>query len=232
MWQQESKRVTTMTTITDRLLRHARANAVAYLALFVALGGTSYAAVHIAAHSIGPRELRPHSIGPADLRPHSITDEQIKVGSLKVRDFAADQLPQAASASYHGELSVPAGGTVEVPLQDATWTQAASEDDLLIPGLQVKLPSACVSPKGATGLVFTVAVDDQSISGLFGFQSFVTAPAGSVQSLRPQMPTAVLHTGSAQQHHVTVQVKNECEGAGQDYVVMSAGVDVVNFTTG
>lgn len=211
------------------LFHHVRANAVAYLALFVALGGTSYAAAHIAAHSIGPRELRPHSIGSADLRPHSLTDEQIKAGSLKARDFAADQLPQATGASYHGELNIPAGGTMEVPLQDATWTQAASEDDLLIPGLQVKLPSACVSPKGATGLVFTVAVDGQSVSGLFGFQSFATAPAGSVQPLRPQMPTAVLHTGSVQQHRVTVQVKDECEGAGQDYVVLSAGVDVVGF---
>lgn len=220
---------TIVSTTAGRLLRHARVNAVAYLALFVALGGTSYAAVHIAAHSIGPRELRPHSIGPADLRPHSITDEQIKAGSLKARDFAPNQLPQASSASYHGELTVPAGGTVEVPLTGATWTQAASEDDLLIPGLQVKLPSACVSPKGATGLVFTVAVDSQIISGLFGFQSFVTAPAGSVRPLRPQMPTAVLHTGLAQQHHVTIQVKNECEGAGQDYAVLSAGVDVVGF---
>lgn len=216
-------------TIPTAFLRHARANAVAYLALSVALGGTSYAAAHITAHSIGARELRPHSIGPADLRPHSLTDEQIKAGSLKAHDFAAGQLPQVAGASYHGELSVPAGTTVEVPLQDATWTQDANEDDLVMSGLQVKLPGACVSPKGTAGLSFAVAVDGQPIGNLKGFQSFAAAPAGSVQSLPPQTPAVLLHTGSAEQHHVTIQVKDECEGAGQDYVVMSAGVDVAEL---
>lgn len=217
-------------TIPTAFLRHARANAVAYLALFVALGGTSYAAVHIAAHSIGPRELRPHSIGPADLRLHSLTAEQIKAGSLKARDFAAGQLPQVAGASYHGELSVPAGAIVEVPLQDAIWTQGAGEDDLVMPGLQVKLPSTCAGTgKGVAGLGFTVAIDGQIIGDLKALQSFVTAPAGSVQSLPPQTPAVLLHTGSAVQHHVTIQVKDECEGAGQDYVVVSAGVDIAAF---
>jgi hypothetical protein len=47
-----------------RFLRHLRSNLVAYLALFVALGGTSYAALKIPAGSVGNRALKNHSITP------------------------------------------------------------------------------------------------------------------------------------------------------------------------
>ena len=39
-------------------LRHLRRNAVAYLALFVALRGTSYAAIRLPASSVGTEQLR------------------------------------------------------------------------------------------------------------------------------------------------------------------------------
>ena len=41
-----------------RLVAHARRNAIAYLALFVALGGTSYAAFSLPAGSVGARQLQ------------------------------------------------------------------------------------------------------------------------------------------------------------------------------
>ena len=45
-------------------LSHLRKNVVAYVALFVALGGTSYAAVSLPAGSVGNRQLKNHSISP------------------------------------------------------------------------------------------------------------------------------------------------------------------------
>jgi len=48
----------------NRILNHLRANTVAYLALFVALGGTSYAAFSLPAGSVGTRQLKNHSITP------------------------------------------------------------------------------------------------------------------------------------------------------------------------
>lgn len=45
------------------ILRHVRSNTVAYLALFIALGGTSYAAISISNHSITPVKLNAHYIG-------------------------------------------------------------------------------------------------------------------------------------------------------------------------
>jgi hypothetical protein len=46
-----------------RLLSHARSNLIAYVALFVALGGTSYATISISNHSITPVKLDPRDIG-------------------------------------------------------------------------------------------------------------------------------------------------------------------------
>jgi hypothetical protein len=48
----------------NRLLNHLRANVIAYLALFVALGGTSYAAFSLPAGSVGTSQLRNGSITP------------------------------------------------------------------------------------------------------------------------------------------------------------------------
>ena len=42
----------------DRPLHHIRNNAVGYIALFVALGGTGYAALSLPANSVGTRQLR------------------------------------------------------------------------------------------------------------------------------------------------------------------------------
>src|SRR5437764_1893323 len=46
------------------VLHHVRRNAVAYTALFVALGGTGYAALHLPKGSVGERQIRNHAIDP------------------------------------------------------------------------------------------------------------------------------------------------------------------------
>ncbi len=50
-----------------RIVGHLRSNAVAYLALFVALGGTSYAAVAIPAGSVGAKQIRNGAITPVKM---------------------------------------------------------------------------------------------------------------------------------------------------------------------
>lgn len=56
----------------NRIVRHFRGNVIAYLALFIALGGTSYAAFSLPANSVGTRQLRNHSITPIKLDPKTI----------------------------------------------------------------------------------------------------------------------------------------------------------------
>ncbi len=50
-----------------KLIGHIRGNAIGYLALFVALGGTGYAAISIPRGSVGTRQLRNHAVTPVKL---------------------------------------------------------------------------------------------------------------------------------------------------------------------
>jgi hypothetical protein len=55
-----------------RLSNHLRTNVIAYLALFVALGGTSYAAITLPAGSVGARQIKNNSITPSKFNPADI----------------------------------------------------------------------------------------------------------------------------------------------------------------
>jgi hypothetical protein len=70
-------------------LRYLRAHHIALAALFVALGGTSYAAVAI------PR----NSVGTAQLKSGSVTSAKVKDRSLLARDFKSGQLPKGATGA-------------------------------------------------------------------------------------------------------------------------------------
>jgi hypothetical protein len=56
----------------NRLSKHLRGNVVAYLALFVALGGSSYAAINLPAGSVGARQIKNKSIAPIKFDPTKI----------------------------------------------------------------------------------------------------------------------------------------------------------------
>ncbi len=66
-----------------RLLAHVRRQGVAYLALFVALGGTSYAAFRLPKNSVGTKQLK----------NGAVTAAKVKKGTLKGVDFAKGQIP-------------------------------------------------------------------------------------------------------------------------------------------
>jgi len=48
----------------NRLLDHIRHSIVGYIALFIAMGGSGYAAINLPAASVGNNQLRNHSITP------------------------------------------------------------------------------------------------------------------------------------------------------------------------
>lgn len=61
------------------MITHVRRHAIGYLALFVALGGSSYAAV----------KLPPNSVGPSQIRSNAITGVEIKNGSIGLADLSS-----------------------------------------------------------------------------------------------------------------------------------------------
>jgi hypothetical protein len=64
--------------------RYLRRHHVALLALFVALGGTSYAAVKLPANSVGAKQIKNNAVRSAE----------VKNGALKSQDFAPGTLLQ------------------------------------------------------------------------------------------------------------------------------------------
>jgi hypothetical protein len=75
-----------------RSRRPSPALVVSIIALFVAMGGSSYAALTL------PR----NSVGTAQIRNNSVTSSKVKNGSLLAKDFRAGQLP-AGPAGANGD---------------------------------------------------------------------------------------------------------------------------------
>jgi collagen triple helix repeat protein len=74
------------------------ANVVGTLALFIALGGVSYAAVKLPAHSVGTKQLK------AD----AVTSANVRDGTLRQRDFQGGALPRGG-AEDSGQGGPPGG---------------------------------------------------------------------------------------------------------------------------
>lgn len=65
-----------------RLIHHLRSNAIAYLALIVALGGTSYAAINLPANSVGPRQLKSGAVTTNKLANGSVAARKLDGKSI------------------------------------------------------------------------------------------------------------------------------------------------------
>jgi hypothetical protein len=65
-----------------RLIHHLRSNAIAYLALMVALGGTSYAAINLPANSVGTHQLKTGAVTTNKLANGSVTAKKLDGKSI------------------------------------------------------------------------------------------------------------------------------------------------------
>lgn len=78
--------------MVGRIGQHVRQQFVGYVALFVALGGVSYAAIKLPADSVGSKEIRSGAVKTADLGKSAVTTGKVKDGSLLSKDFRPGQL--------------------------------------------------------------------------------------------------------------------------------------------
>lgn len=69
------------------------ANVTATLALVLAMGGTSYAAMTLPHNSVGSTQIRPRAVKGSDIARNAVTSDQVRNGSLRAQDFAFGQLP-------------------------------------------------------------------------------------------------------------------------------------------
>jgi hypothetical protein len=92
--------------VLRRACSHMRRNAVAYLALWIALGsGSAYAATQLAANSVGTNQLKPDAVVSSRVKDHS----------LLAQDFKEGQLPGASQGAVGPRGAVGAQGAVGQP---------------------------------------------------------------------------------------------------------------------
>lgn len=120
------------------IVDHVKGNLVAYIALFVALGGTSYAAVSLPANSVGTAQLRNGAVSSHKIANGSVTASKLDPRTIggSVREWAhvsdTGQIlggSRGAHASVAGNQYVITWGTRFSERCDALVTAAA------IPGI-------------------------------------------------------------------------------------------------
>jgi hypothetical protein len=117
------------------------ANVMATIAVFVALGGTSYAVVRLPKNSVGSKQIRGNAVGSSEIRKSAVRSSDIKDRSVAVRDLtlsARERLrgqtgptgPQGPAGSPVATLSaaVSAGGIYE--RSNGTSTASSNHRDV------------------------------------------------------------------------------------------------------
>jgi hypothetical protein len=167
---------------------HARQNVIAYLALFVALGGTSYAAIKLPANSVGTKQIKDSSVTSAKIKDGSIQNADLAPGTLRAGGVgpagAAGPKGDTGAAGAKGDTGAAgAKGDPGTPGANATalWAVVGS-DATLDRGSHV---TSVASPYGAG--TYEV-IFDRDVSGCafvagrggVGFES----PTGEVSATR------------------------------------------------
>jgi hypothetical protein len=93
----------------SRALNHFKSNVIAYLALFVALGGTSYAAATLGAGTVGTRQLKNHSVTPVKLQKGSIAGYVRDWAQINENGHVTASRPRAHTVGWDQGGALPGG---------------------------------------------------------------------------------------------------------------------------
>jgi hypothetical protein len=125
-----------------RILNHVRMNLIAYLALFIALGGTSYAAINLPAGSVGTKQIRNGAVTAKKLDPNSIAGHIAFWAQIRADGHVTSSSPRATVLT-----SAPTRG-----LQRIDWHRAISPRCVVLANPTNVLTT---SPATAYATVFT-----------------------------------------------------------------------------
>jgi hypothetical protein len=148
---------------------------VALLALFVALGGSSYAAVKLGRNSVGPRQLK----------PNSVSSPKVKSGSLLLSDFRASQRsrlrgPQGAQGPQGAPGPQGPAGTPD------GFTRAEADARFL-----AAQGSTLLSVPPGTWIPDDADVDVSLSANVANFRGVGPAPATGFVTLNPVLPAVL-----------------------------------------
>jgi hypothetical protein len=165
---------------------------IACIALAVALGGTSYAAIKLPRNSVGTNQLQKNavvasklsarSVGPQKLQNNTVTARTVKDGELtgaKIVESTLAKVPSAAKADTAADATLAGGNTVK-RFTTVVAPGGADATVLSVNGLTVTL--AC--PGGSVALRANNASGEAAQLELQGFGE-AAGPFGDGGSLEP-----------------------------------------------
>src|SRR4051794_13706935 len=79
------------------------ANVMATLAVFIALGGTSYAVTALPRNSVGTKQLRRHAVTNSKIAPGAVSGSRVKPNALtgaEINENALGSVPSARFADH------------------------------------------------------------------------------------------------------------------------------------
>src|SRR3954462_15628074 len=97
------------------------ANVISVLALFLALGGTGYAALKLPKNSVGSKQIKRNAVNSA----------KVKNGSLKANDFGAGQLPAGPKGAKGDKGNPGTNGTNGAPGEAAAFARIDATGTLI-----------------------------------------------------------------------------------------------------
>ena len=99
--------------------------AVSTLALFVALGGTSYAVTSLPANSVGTSQLKPASVTAAKLHLHSVGAAAVALDSLTGKQIDESSLGEVPKAKDATSADSATSATTAISAQSAITAKTA-----------------------------------------------------------------------------------------------------------
>jgi hypothetical protein len=187
----------------------ARRNAIALAALFVALGGTSYAAFGVPINSVGSAQIRNGAIPSGKL---TVGNKNYLRAGLGAPAAAILGRP-ALAASTNVNPNTSPGATLNV--NNNSWNQAANTADLVFGVASVTVPTACTS----------ASLDAYVGSELVASGKVTTGNSGNAQTIGLR-PEGGIQTGGLTAQTLTLKAVNGCASA---ISVASINLTIVGF---
>jgi hypothetical protein len=155
-----------------------RSNAVGYVALFVALGGTSYAAT-LPRNSVGSKQLKSNAVTSAKIRNGAIRSQDLATGVVRrgqrgapgPAGSIADTLPSGKTLRGRFDATDPGVNTVGDAVFDsisfgAQLTTAPARTIVLNPPGPANCPGTVADPQAAPGHLCIYVGDRANVSSI------------------------------------------------------------------